>query len=402
MALKIIVIIIVLLIILFNILAWVFMWQTFRPLKIDDNTAINHYDAYKDRYSRLNIQCMCQGNNLKGYLFKSGNKSASYSDYPVYSDIKEFLGDTVDCKGLILFIHGIWSGPDEYMQTLLPLVDRGYVVMAFNATSYNGSEGKWARGLATSMLNADAELTFIENHDEFKGMKVFLLGHSWGAYAVTSVLRFRHNVQAVVSLSGFNKPMDITRAVGKTAVGPLSGIICSFIGIYQKIFFGKYYNCSAVDGINQKVPIESEIENTGNTVSGGSENTSNNVSDVSENTFNGRYVPVLVVHGINDAFIKFDETSIYSKKNEIENPDVLYLKLEEKGRSEHNSYFNSKAGSEYNNKINEYFSELAKKYKGDELIREKKKYLVNVDRELANEPNEWLIEKIDDFFMLNQ
>ena len=54
------------------------------------------------------------------------------------------------------------------------------------------------------------------------------------------------------------------------------------------------------------------------------------------------------------------------------------------------------------NRINEYFTELAKKYKGDELIRKKKKYLVNVDRELANEPNEWLIEKIDDFFMLNQ
>lgn len=385
MALKIIVIIIVLLIILFNILAWVFMWQTFRPLKIDDNTAINHYDAYKDRYSRLNIQCMCKDNNLKGYLYNSENRIGSCSD------IKEFLGDTDDYKGLILFVHGIWSGPDEYMQTLLPLVDRGYVVMAFNATSYNGSEGKWARGLATSMVNADTELTFIENHDEFKGMKVFLLGHSWGAYAVTSVLRFKHNVQAVVSLSGFNKPMDITRAVGKTAVGPLSGIICSFIGIYQKMFFGKYYNCSAVDGINQKVPIESETENTGNTVSG-----------VSEQTASGRYVPVLLIHGINDAFIKFDETSIYSKKNEIENPDVSYLKLEEKGRSEHNSYFNSKAGSEYNNKINEYFEELAKKYKGDELIREKKKYLVNVDRELANEPNEWLIEKIDDFFMLNQ
>lgn len=384
MALKIIVIIIVLLIILFNILAWVFMWQTFRPLKIDDNTAINHYDAYKDRYSRLNIQCMCKGNNLKGYLYNSENRIGSCSD------IKEFLGDTDDYKGLILFVHGIWSGPDEYMQTLLPLVDRGYVVMAFNATSYNGSEGKWARGLATSMVNADTELTFIENHDEFKGMKVFLLGHSWGAYAVTSVLRFKHNVQAVASLSGFNKPMDITRAVGKNAVGPLSGTICSFIGIYQKIFFGKYYNCSAVDGINQKVPIESETENTGNTVSG-----------VSEQTASGRYVPVLLIHGINDAFIKFDETSIYSKKNEIENPDVSYLKLEEKGRSEHNSYFNSKAGSEYNNRINEYFTELAKKYKGDELIREKKKYLVNVDRELANEPNEWLIEKIDDFFMLN-
>ena len=358
MALKIIIIVIVLLIILFNILALVFMWQTFRPSKIDDNTAVKHFDEYKDRYSRLNVQCMCNGNNLKGYLYNSGNKAGSDLD------IKKFLGDTDNYKGLILFVHGIWSGPDEYMQTLLPLIDRGYVVIAFNATSYNGSDGKWVRGLATSMVNADAELTFIENHDEFNGMKVFLLGHSWGAYAVTSVLRFKHNVQAVVSLSGFNKPMDITRAVGKTAVGPLSGIICSFIGIYQKMFFGKYYNCSAVDGINQKVPV-------------------------------------LLVHGINDAFIKFDETSIYSKKNEIKNPYVSYLKLDEKGRSEHNSYFNSKAGSEYNNRINEYFTELAKKYKGDELIREKKKYLVNVDRELANEPNEWLIEKIDDFFMLN-
>ena len=52
-----------------------------------------------------------------------------------------------------------------------------------------------------------------------------------------------------------------------------------------------------------------------------------------------------------------------------------------------------------NDEINKYFTELAKKYKGDELIREKKKYLKDVDRELANEPNDWLIEKIDDFFM---
>ena len=111
------------------------------------------------------------------------------------------------------------------------------------------------------------------------------------------------------------------------------------------------------------------------------------------------YHDLMNLYGINDAFIKVDETSIYAKKNEIENPDVSYLKLNEKGRSEHNSYFNSQAGAKYNDEINKYFTELAKKYKGDELIREKKKYLKDVDRELANEPNDWLIEKIDDFFM---
>jgi pimeloyl-ACP methyl ester carboxylesterase len=373
MFLKILIIIILLIIVILNVLAWIFMWQTFRSSKIDDNTAIRHFSDYQDDYECLPVECNCRGNRLKGNIYKK-------------KDLKEksetFLGDTSRYKGLILFVHGIWSGPDEYMQTILPLVDRGYAVIAFNATSYNGSQGKWARGLATSMLNADAELNFIESDDDLKSMKVFLLGHSWGAYAVTAVLRFKHNVQAVVSLSGFNKPMDISKAVGKNVIGFLSGPVCACISIYQRIFFGKYYNCAAVDGINQPV-YEKETDSQ---LNGGSDH---------------RYVPVLIVHGINDPFITFEGTSIYSKKDQIKNPNVSYLKLEEPGRSEHNSYFNSKAGAKYIDEINKHFEELKKSYKGDALIAEKRKFLSTVDKELSNEPNEWLIEKIDDFFTQN-
>lgn len=45
-------------------------------------------------------------------------------------------------------------------------------------------------------------LLHVERSDDFNGLPIMPVGHSWGGYAVSAVLNYDHNINAVVSFSG--------------------------------------------------------------------------------------------------------------------------------------------------------------------------------------------------------
>ncbi len=303
-----IILIILIILVLFGlVVSGIFMKVTFRSCTMDMDTTIAHYDDYSFEKPRRTVCFMSGENKLQGYIYEVN-----------------------DPKGFIVFSHGIWSAPEEYLACIHFFLDHGYTVFAYDYTSYNGSEGKWAKGLSQSRKDLDAALTYIEAEHVAGDLPVYLMGHSWGAYATTSVLNYPHDVKKAVSLSGFNTPLGISLDVAKKSVTTIGTYICTpVLYLMNVIISGKDWNMSAVDGINR--------------------------ADI----------PVLLLHGVEDDFIRYDVTSIPAHRSEITSEKVEYIKLTKKGYSAHNNYFCTEDATDYTNALNDEWARIEKEIKAD-------------------------------------
>ena len=319
--------------------AFMVQWQTFKSSQIDPDTALGNYDYYADRYPRREVSFLSGKNRLKGYVYGEDNK-----------------------KALLVFCHGIWSGPEEYLMMLTWFVDQGYQVFTYSNTSYNGSQGKWAKGLFQSPLDLNAALNYIESQETFQGLPILLLGHSWGGFAVTSGLSFHPEVEGVAALSGFNQPLEMSDSVAHKMFGRISILFTLPSHVINRILFPKYMGLTAVKGINHT------------------------------------QAPVLLVHGTNDDFIYYNETSILSKKDQITNPGLCTITLDDGKYAAHNTYFLSKESEDYLESCDAEWKEMAKGLKKDEIRSKKHDFYQTVDLDRSNQPNVELFTKIRNFY----
>lgn len=322
--------------------------QTVTHILLNDNfsrgeynkyTTNYRYDHYEKDYPRKNVSFKSGENLLQGYIYGNDND-----------------------KGLLVFAHGIGGGHEWYLSFITYMVDKGWRVFAYDATGSCTSEGNGTKGLPQSALDLDNALTYIESDSELSKLPVFLAGHSWGGYAVTAVLNFDHDIKASASISGYAYPIDMIMETADGMMGKVSYLLYPFIWTDCFARFGSKVNMSAVDGINS--------------------------SDV----------PVMIIHGKKDTVIGYDRSSIISKKGEIVNKNVEYYSIDDK-YSGHNSIFRSEKANEYLEKLNKEYDKMAEKYKDGKVPDdERKKFFDDVDRELANQPNEKLFDDINSFF----
>ena len=152
-------------------------------------------------------------------------------------------------KGVVIMAHGIGGGGhNPYMISANYFTENGYYVFAYDATGNDNSEGSSVRGLPQGVIDLDNAITYVEQSAEFAGLPVFLFGHSWGGYCVTSVLNEHPEVTAVCSVSGFNESLDLIQAQGKQMIGPAIYLMLPYLNLYEKIKFGKYSSQTAMDG----------------------------------------------------------------------------------------------------------------------------------------------------------
>lgn len=298
------------------------------------------YDHYEKDYPRQEVSFKSGENTLKGFLYgMDGN------------------------KGLIVFAHGIGGGHEYYLGLITCLIDRGWSVFAYDCTGSGYSEGENSKGLAQSVIDLDKALDFAENDSRIKDMDKYLLGHSWGGYAVAAVLNFEHDIRASVSISGYYTPFaELAEACGDS-YGKAGILLYPLVWLYNKAEFGKDSSWSAVDGINR---------------SG---------------------IPVLVIHGENDEIIKYNGASIISQKDRITNPNAEFRTFSEEGRSGHSSIFNTAEYAEYKEKVfAPAVKEFNEKYNNNAPFDEIVRFYDSVDHELYNENNPEMIDIIDEFF----
>ena len=306
-----------------------------------------YYPDFCGTHSRIGVSFMSGKNTLRGFIYGSDIQSP---------------------KGLIVFAHGITVGHESYINQLMWFVDRGWRVFTYDATGSGTSEGSGTVGLVQSALDLDKALTFAENDELLKDLPVYLLGHSWGGYAVCAVLNFGHKVQAVASMSGYAYPMKMYELGTERAVHgnkAAAKLFMPYVSAYNRAVAKKSAKLNAVDGINRSGEL-----------------------------------PVLIIHGKHDNYVDFDRVSIYSYRDSITDPNAEYLVLH--GRyADHQCFFKTDAANDLTKVFYEKRGELEKKYGGLGNIpgEELDAFFAGFDMDSLNEPNSGLLEYIEAFYL---
>lgn len=324
-----------------QIITHIFLKQNFSRGEYSKYTPNYRYKDIRENYPRTNVSFKSGKNTLQGYIYGGEND-----------------------KALLVFAHGIGWGHEVYLNTITWFVDNGWRVFAYDATGCCTSEGKGIMGLPQSALDLDNALTFAENDENLSKLPKFLMGHSWGGYAVTAALNFDHDVKAAASVSGYANPMETLEEISKSFLGKISVMVRPFMWADCLMTFGGNVNLSAVDGINK--------------------------TDT----------PVLVIHGKEDNMIRYGGASIISKQSEIANPNVRYLTIEGKYCGHHNVFYSEKA-NDYMTARDKKYDELKKSYGGNLPESAKEEFFKGVDKVTANQNNEYMLGEISRFFESN-
>lgn len=340
-------------IVLFSILLFIFIFSLVsviivknvydgffpRSEKPDYNMYLNYED--KTGYNRNTVNFKSGDNLLTGYIYGSEND-----------------------KGLIVIAHGLGGGAESYIEETTFFIDNGWRVFSYDCTGSYMSEGDGTTGLAQSVLDLNAALTYIESDNSLNSLPVLLYGHSWGGFAVTAVLNYDHNITAAVSIAGFNSPTEMLVEWTMDMLGFFTYFEYPFLWGYQTFLFGDAAGLTGTDGINK--------------------------ADI----------PVMIVHGKNDTVIKYDGAAIISHKDDITNPYAVFKTYDEEYHDGHNNIFMSDEAVIYNKDImNERYNDLPAMYSNGEIPEEAlTEFYSKIDREKMSRLNEEFMCDVNTFF----
>lgn len=274
----------------------------------------------------------------------------------------KYKNPTVVQSGVVIVAHGLGGGGhNEYMPVIDELTDHGYYVFTYDATGNGKSDGDDVAGLPQGVIDLDRVINTAHAQPEYDALPIYLLGHSWGAYSVGSVLAYHPEITAAVMLSGFDASDDMIREGASRYVGTLlTDLTIPYVRLYEWLKFGDWSGVSMSDGLA--------------------------ATDAR----------VLVVHSIDDATVPtsagFD--SIYEQY--VTDSDVDFTVLQNSG---HGYLFYSAASREYLASLEDsYFRHLAEQgiKSSDEALAD---YMsANLDKSKAFELDADLMEQIFNTF----
>lgn len=147
-------------------------------------------------------------------------------------------------RGLLVVVHGMDTSMDHYMPEIEYFCRRGFLVMSYDSTGTGRSDGKDLVGLPQSPIDLKYALLYKESRPDLNRYPLFLYGHSWGGFAVNAVSNYgSFPIRGIVSVSGFNSPLDVTRERAQRVVGNLANITMPVVEIHLFLSFGvKMFN----------------------------------------------------------------------------------------------------------------------------------------------------------------
>lgn len=234
------------------------------------------YEANERDYPRSAVYFMSAQNELSGYLYGEDNSN-----------------------GLVVVSHGRGASAEAYFREISYFVDHGWLVFAYNNTGTHLSEGDSTKGLSQSLLDLQAALDYLAEDTQLSKLPIVLYGHSWGGYAVTSILNYDYPISAVVSVAGFDTPQKAIYDYAVCKAKFFGAIGFPFFWSYHCFVFGENSNISATDGINHTE------------------------------------TPVMIIHGTEDKTLRYDVSSIISCQEKIKNPKVIYITREQENQNGH-------------------------------------------------------------------
>lgn len=294
------------------------------------------YDRVSHLLPRKEVTFPSKNVNLRGYCYINPNP-----------------------KGCVVVSHGLHAGADEYLPIILFFYKNGYSVFGFNYQGTYESEGNSTVGMCQSLVDLDYALNYVKNCSDFIGLDVMLVGHSWGGFAVTSVLNLHKEVKACACISALNNGYTMILEKGEQYGGSIAsgGIPKGFLDVYQKILFKDYAKYNGAQGINSV------------------------------------NIPVLVAHGKDDMVISYDGQSVMAQRASILNPNVIYY-TGTGLQGGHDSIWHSEQAVLYQKQVKDTLKNLERQKGSDFTYEEKSMYYNQVNHQLYSEINNELFDKI--------
>ena len=104
---------------------------------------------------------------------------------------------------LIIFDHGMGYGHVAYMKEIELIARHGYTVFSYDHTGCRESGGENIVGFSQSLCDLDFAVNAMRTLEEYAGMPISVIGHSWGGFAALNISALHPEIESCVSLSGF-------------------------------------------------------------------------------------------------------------------------------------------------------------------------------------------------------
>ncbi len=266
-----------------------------------------------------------------------------------------------DQKGLILVAHGFHAGADDYLPMIEYFVRHRYAVVTYDVTGTYDSEGETTVGMCQSLVDIDYAIRYLKSDSAFADMPLYLVGHSWGGYAVSSVLALQKDIKACACIAPMNSGYTMMLEKGEQFAGKLARMPKPLFDAYQKIVFGEYIHPNGFSGVNA-------VD-----------------------------IPVVIAQGIDDRIITFNGQSVMAHRHEITNPNVVYY-IGKGVHGDHNNIWHSPDAALYQMEVESELKLLAIEKGGELTDDEKRAFYETVDHRRYSAVNEDLMSLILDTF----
>lgn len=141
---------------------------------------------------------------------------------------------------IVVYCHGMWSTHKSYMQDIGWLCKAGFKVFGFDYTGTDISDGKNIVGMANSLRCTNAAVNFIKT--ECAAKNIYVIGHSWGAFAASNIGKYHPDIKAVVAIAPF---LSLHHSFGSLLHGA-SRVLIPFLYLADFTRCGKFSFASAV------------------------------------------------------------------------------------------------------------------------------------------------------------
>lgn len=170
----------------------------------------------------LSAESVLLPKGLKGFIYRNDNTSQK--------------------DKLIIFCHGMGPGQIAYTTEIAYFCNHGFSVLAVDSRGCNFSGGKSLKGMYSGVETVIAAIDYAKT---LQFEKIYLVGHSWGAYSALCASAKR-KVDGIVAISAPNTPSKTMQEGAAPYISrPFAAILRPFWYIISFLKYGAKGNSNA-------------------------------------------------------------------------------------------------------------------------------------------------------------
>lgn len=210
-----------------------------------------------------------------------------------------WLYDTKEDRGLIIVANGFGAGADSHLPEIRRFVDEGFRVLTYDGTGIRRSGGDGTKGLTRSVVDLENAVGYVKKDDALSDLQLFIYGHSAGGYAAAICAEDCPEVDGIICVCAFDEPAQLMLSKARKYAGFPVYLGYPAVLLRERLVFKDNSGRRASDALGESK------------------------------------VPALIIAGSADDTVPYEQ-SIYARKDEIDDPDAVYVMIDTMLRNTHN------------------------------------------------------------------